>query len=197
MGPGLENLLEIFNMTTPPIDPVSEEAARMDNWLQSVAEDRSTMAELRCLLNPNLRQRGWAAISRIGGIGHEVRETVAGLFALHPSVGKNDGLPDNLGTSCRCLRSRRQTGNGAEPSEKKSDNSPLDARFRRLLSADRSEMRDILQNLFRNLKSESIPVNYRQLYIDLSYWGDRVRQKWAIQYWNNQPAQNDEAPVSE
>lgn len=197
MGQRLENLLEIFNMTTPPTNSVSEEAARMANWLQSIIEDRSAMAELRCLLNPNLRQRGWAAVSRIGGIGHEVSETVAGLFALHPCAGKNDGLPENLGASCRRLKFRRQTGTGAELSGKSPDNSPLDARFRRLLSADRNEMRDMLQNLFRNLKSESIPVDYRQLYIDLSYWGDHVRQRWAIQYWNNQPEQDDDTPVSE
>lgn len=197
MGQRLENLLELFNMTAPTNNPIAREADGIVTWLQSITEDRGTMARLRCLLNPNLRQRGWAAVSRIGGIGHDVRETVAGLFALHPCAGNEDKPPKNLGDSCRLLKSTRQMNNGTAPSGKESGESPWDVRFRRILSADRKEMRDLLPHLFLHLKSESIPVDYRQLYIDLRYWGDIVRQKWAIHYWNNQPEQDNDTSVSE
>ncbi len=145
------------------------------------------MAELRCLLNPNLRHRGWKAVARIGGIGRFPDELVAGLFALHPL---HDGSLGNMGTSCRKLAMKRSTDKGIEAS-------PLDTHFRRLLDADRSELPDILQKLFRGFKSEGIPVNYIRLYDDLRYWGEDVRRRLAQQYWSNQTTHHDDTAVSE
>ncbi len=152
----------------------TKEADRLIPWLLSVKNDRGTMAELRCLLNPNLRHRGWQAISRIGGLGNTAYELVAGLFAMHPM--HDSGLA-NFGTSCRWLAARNNRG--AQDSS-----APLDTRFRRLLDADRSELAELLPTLVRHLKSESIPVNYDTLLQDLRFWSEPVLTRWAQEYWN-------------
>ncbi len=168
--------------------PENDETGKFIAWLLSVKDDRSTMAELRCLLNPNLRHRGWQSIACVGGIGKPVQELIAGLFALHPM---HDGSLTNFGTSCRRLAAR-------DKRDGQSKSSPLDTRFRRLLDADRGELADLLPTLVRYLKSESIPVNYEELFRDLRYWNESVLTRWAQEYWNHQPASDSaHAPVSE
>lgn len=152
-------------------------------YLQAHRDDRGTMAELRCLLNRHLRPRGWQAIAPVGGIGDPVKETIAGLFATHPL---NCDQPDyHFGTACRRLASCRQK---TVSSESKAE-SPLDARFRRLLSADRLTLCSRLVDIVLGFKAENIPVNYASLAADLIYWGDRVRERWAQQYWAPTPQQ--------
>ncbi len=173
-------------MNSPQHHP-SDTAGRIVSWLQSVSDERSTMAELRCLLNPNLRHRGWKAVARIGGIGSFPEELLAGLFALHPL---HNAALGNLGVSCKKLAAARNTGRGE-------DNSPLDTHFRRVLDADRSELPDILQKLFCGFRAENIPVNYALLYDDLRYWSEQVRRRWAQEYWNPTSSSKDDSSVSE
>ncbi len=166
-------------------------ASRLIEWLHSIEGSRGTMAGLRYLLTPSLRHRGWSALSGIGGIGEYPHEIIAGLYALHPSDTEE---LRNFGASCRLLSQRRRTGNDKD---KEKNYSPLDTRFRRLLDADRSELADILPNLFRNLRSEQIPVNYFQLFNDLCCWNEYTRRRWAQEYWNPQPQKDAHASVLE
>ncbi len=159
---------------------IPQQAEKVISWLVSVADNRGTMAELRHLLRPSLRQRGWMVISSIGGIGDTIKETIAGLFALYPCQERKVG---SLGESCRLLR---QALNRKRDSKSTGDSTPLDARFRRLLSADREELRELLPTLISYLKSQDIPVNYTNLYIDMFYWGEKVKQSWAQNYWASQ-----------
>ena len=32
-------------------------------------------------------------------------------------------------------------------------------------------------------KAKGFPVNYEQLFLDLCYWSDRVKARWAQEYW--------------
>lgn len=145
------------------------------DYLRSVKESPATMAELRCLLNAHLRPRGWKAIARVGGIGDVVLETVAGLYARHPQESDRP-----FARACRKLADKRKTGGDNDASQK----SPLDVRFRRLLSCPRqADVCALLYPFISGMKAEGIGVNYESLCQDLIYWGDRVKEAWAKQYW--------------
>ena len=147
-------------------------------YLRTHGEDRGLMAELRCLLNRNLRMRGWAAVGRIGGIGDRAVETVSGLYALYPQAFKENAF--SFGVSCKRLAFRRRKGDAQADDA----HSPLDIRFRRLLACDgRPALCDMLPDFVRGMKAEGIAVDYDSLYKDIYYWGDRVREKWAADYW--------------
>jgi len=122
------------------------------------------MADLRCALSPSRRARAWPLLARIGGIDRPIYETVAGLFAYH----SEETHTGNIGTTCR-----RLTG----------ENNSFDGRFRRLLSCDRDELGDRLRPVVLAAKAKGIPVNYEELFTDWWYWGDRVKARWAREYW--------------
>lgn len=155
--------------------------------LLEMKDDKGAMAELRCLLNPNLKHRGWQIVGQMGGIGNFETETMAGLFALHRIHSSENNK--NVGSSCRILRNKEKSDADGK--------NPLDVRFRRLLAADREELPSLLQSMFRRLERENIPVNYVQLFKDLRYWGDNVKKQWAKEYWTNQQTGEETSHVSE
>lgn len=165
---------------------IQERTTFVVGQLLKMKEDKGAMAELRCLLNPNLKHRGWQIVGQMGGIGDFATETTAGLFALHRihSADKK-----NVGSSCHDLKNKEKSSGD--------DKNPLDVRFRRLLAADREELPALLQSMFRRLERENIPVNYFQLFRDLTYWGESIRRKWAKEYWTNQQKGREQADVSE
>lgn len=139
-------------------------AKRLVTYLRGLETDRGAMADLRCALSPTKVHRAWPLLARVGGIGNPRVETIAGLFAYHPHVTSGG----NLGTTCRDLAKESTT---------------IDARFRRLLSCDRDEIRERLRPVVLAAKSRDIPVNYAQLFSDLHYWSDYVKASWAREYW--------------
>jgi CRISPR system Cascade subunit CasB len=141
-----------------------ETAARLLAYLRRLKDDRGAMADLRCALNPTRLPRAWPMLARVGGIGSPRVESVAGLFAYHP----DETDKGNLGTTC--LRLRQQ-------------NESFDGRFRRLLSCDRDEICERLRPVILAAKAKGIPVNYEGLFADLCYWGERVKERWAREYW--------------
>ena len=145
-------------------DP-KEEAKRLLDYLRKFKDDRGAMADLRCALSPAKRPRAWPLLARVGGIGNRSIETLAGLFAYHPDETDSG----NIGTTCWRL---------------KAENNSFDARFRRLLSCDhRNEVCERLRPLILAAKAKGVPVNYEELFVDLRYWGDRVKTDWAREYW--------------
>lgn len=155
-----------------------EEYSRDLDYLRKHGDDRGLMAELRCLLNKNLRFRGWSAVGRFGGIGERAVETVSGLFALYPQAYREQ--PFSFGVSCKRLAACRRKGD----SQADDAHSPLDLRFRRLLACvDRDALCRMLPDFVRGMKTEGIAVDYDLLYRDIYYWGDRVREHWAADYW--------------
>ena len=144
-------------------DP-KEKAKQLLAYLYSIREDRGAMADLRCALSPTRRSRAWPWLARVDGIGKPRIETVAGLFAYHP----NETDKGSLGTTCRQLAAK---------------NNSFEARFRRLLLCDRDEVYKRVRPVILAARANEIRVNYEQLYVDLWYWGERVKAAWAREYW--------------
>jgi CRISPR system Cascade subunit CasB len=122
------------------------------------------MANLRGALKPAQRHRAWPLLGRVGGIGNPRYEVVAGLFAYHPE----ETTAGNLGATCRRLAG---------------ENNTFDGRFRRLLTCDRDEVCERIVPVVLAAKAKGVPVNYEQLFADLCYWSDRVKERWAREYW--------------
>lgn len=154
--------------------------------LRGQQDNRGLMAELRCLLNKNLRMRGWAAIARLGRIGHRPTETISGLFAYYPQPFYENVIP--FGRSCRQLANiRKKSAEGADDAH-----SPLDVRVRRLLACDSKEsICSLLPDLVRGMKNENVRIDYDTLFRDLIFWDDSIREKWARDYWSAARKEDD------
>lgn len=150
-------------MTTTQND-IEERAARFLMYLRELKKDRGAMADLRRALSPTQRHRAWPLLGRVGGIDERRFETIAGLFAHHPE----ETATGNLGTTCRQLRGEHNTFEG---------------RFRRLLSCDRDDICEHVPHVVRAAASRGIPINYERLFIDLWYWSDHVKARWAGEFW--------------
>jgi CRISPR type I-E-associated protein CasB/Cse2 len=159
-------------MINDQFDP-KEAAIQLLTYLRTLRADRGAMADLRSALNPARRARAWPLLARVGGIGRPIFETVAGLFAYHPE----ETSEGNIGTLCRLLAA---------------ENNSFDGRFRRLISCDRDEIYDRLRPVILAAKSKGITVNYQELFVDLCYWGDQVKSRWAREYWGVVPVLSEE-----
>ena len=161
-------------------DP-QQTAAGLLAYLRQLKNDRGAMADLRRALNPAQRHRAWPLLARVRGIGDPRIEVVAGLFAYHPDE-TDEG---NLGSTCRRLAG---------------GNESFDARFRRLLSCDYDEICNQLRPIILAAKAKGIDVNYQELFTDLTYWGDRVKARWAREFWGTaatgEPTESAEAEAA-
>ena len=96
----------------------------------------------------------------------------ASLFSLHPDSGGRGGL----GAALRQLKER---GGGDGP----------ERRFVALLNSDEEDLPGRLRHAISLLKSKAIPVDWRQLLLDLLRWGrtDRpVQRQWSREFWAGQ-----------
>ena len=152
-----------------PATSTPKRVAAIMALLRSLQHDRGAMANLRCALAPARRHRAWPLLARVGGIDDPVTEMVAGCYAHHPDETRNG----NFGDTCRALAGKHNS---------------FDARFRRLLACDREDLCERLRPVVLAAKSKGIHVNYETLVADLLWWGDRVRTRWALAYWQNTPA---------
>lgn len=159
-----------------------ETAARLLAYLRLVKDknDRGAMADLRHALNPTQahRARAWPLLARFGRIDKpqfKTIETVAGSFAYHPE----EIATGNMGTTCKQLRGEHNSFEG---------------RFRRLLNCDRDNICEHVRPIVFAADAKGIPINYEQLFIDLWYWSDNVKVRWATEFWGA-PAE-EEMPVA-
>lgn len=145
-------------------------------------DDRAALANLRCVLRKNLKHRAWPLLARFGGIEDELKkydheakvmQTVAGLFATHPTKSEY-----NFGTTCRKLM--RDDEKLADPK----DVGPVARRFQHLLSSEREEICDRVVRMVLRMKAQDIEVNYYELFNGLLYWGDKIKNRWAGSFWN-------------
>jgi hypothetical protein len=139
--------------------------ARLTRWQKSPA----SMSALRCAVRDLHRHRAWpllGQLTRLEGNPSILRlyESVAGAFGCHPIVTAQGNLGATLG--------RLASGS---PS--------FERHFLRLLSANtRDQVCDRLLPLIRAAGQRGIPVNYERLFLDLWYWSEPVKQRWAQQF---------------
>jgi hypothetical protein len=159
-------------------EQIRKQAAQLMAVLRSAEEDRGAMADLRCAWSKARRSRAWPWLGRAGLIGDPVAETVAGAFGYHPAPGGES----NFGNACEEL-SREHAG--------------AEQRFARLLDADRAGACLLVRPLILALRSFGIPLDHRQLYIDLWLWGDETRARWARAFWVPEAARPEPAEGAE
>jgi CRISPR system Cascade subunit CasB len=145
--------------------------------LQKYKDNRGMMANLRCVLVDNKRHRAWPVLHRLGvEINDEVPVFVTGLFAVHHEQLTSTG---NFGATCKAIERSR----GEQPNK---DNklTSTERRFQHLLSAEgRKERHERVMRMVLMAKFQGVPVNYEQLEIDLQFWNDWTKTKWAEAFW--------------
>ena len=149
------------------------------------ADDRGPLATLRGALSslPERQRRAWRVLARFGGIPDrdvhwaEAVRTVAGLLA-HPKMQhKRDGK--SFGKACTAL-----LGDDERKSLWKADQpGPVSRRVQHLLAASREEIGDRVCLLGRRLAVEGTSLDFSRLLDDLCYWGDKVKARWAADFW--------------
>lgn len=160
--------------------------------LEGLTMDRGVMADLRHGLSKATEYRAWSHVAPwCTGFDHERERriwlTVAAGFAIHQRTSETG----NMGTVARALA----TGQGRDDKGL----ATFDARFRRFLScSSASEVCDHLGSVLRTAEGHGVPVNFVQLFDDLVHWGDKVKVRWATEYWGSaQPektAESDREP---
>jgi len=154
-------------MNDNTFDP-QEAGKKLLEHLRQYRHDRGALANLRGALKPAQRHRAWSYLGRVGGIGNPRYEIVAGLFAYYPDG--DDSTAGNLGATCQRLAD---------------ENNTFEGRFRRLLTCDRREVCERIVPIILAAKAKGTPVNYEQLFADLCYWSDNVKERWAREYWGD------------
>lgn len=167
-----------------------ERAARFVSELARL--DRGDLAGLRRSLGGDERGAYWLeGLSVRSGYGEakahekEALGLVAGLYALKPPIRDDEeegqeAEPEQAeakapAPSIGVLMGRLYTAQGARPSTEK--------RFLALLDADRDGLPHHLRQAVTLLATENLTPDWTQLVGDLLYWGDRVRRRWARDFY--------------
>jgi len=158
---------------------------RFVEWLHSNRDNRGVMADLRRAMNPATAHRAWPHLARwcdlTSGTDRLIHATVAATFALQPESEPTG----NLGTTLRRIAQGENLGDDGLKS--------FEGRFRRLLTCDtRSEICERLLHVVRAAARRDVPVNHFALFNDLRYWGEKVKLRWAAQYWKSKPGAVEE-----
>lgn len=168
----------------------NEEVLRQAEALVSTLEswhlegNRGPLAKLRRGLSETSRHEADFVLGQYFGpkaVDNIVFRTVAGCFALYP-VKERPGI-GNFGSAMR-----RAMG------DQMAKDDETHARFRRLLACNtQEEICRHIPHAVRLAKAREAPVDYRRLFVDLWWWGDRVKIEWTKAYWETPP----EAEISE
>ena len=116
----------------------------------------------------------------------------ATLFAYYQAGGSSNALissQGNLGNHFKMLKDKRE------------QSASFEKRFSNLLKAHRDDLPALLRQALSLLRNEDIPINWDQLFKDLTYWNSEnqnVQRAWANSYWRYQPKKDEtEAQIEE
>jgi len=146
------------------------------------ADDRGALADLRHGFSPATEHRAWPYVAPWCDLADDrqrrIWTTIAAGFATH----KKTTPGSNMGTTLR--RIALSDSEGKKPDDALAT---FDARFRRLLTCgSASEVCDHLVGVIRAAERKEASIDFQQLYNDLRYWGEKVKVRWASQYWGAQ-----------
>ena len=162
-------------------DIVKNDAKSLVDFLKASKDDKGIMADIRASASETLVFRAWPHLAQFGGISSSKTfavRIVAYMFAMFPYDSSEAG---NFGDT---LKRIERVINQGKPNNEDTKKTP-DIRLRYLLSADRSEIATRLRKICGFLKNvPNLNVNYEQLYCDLIYWSDKVKERWAESYYN-------------
>lgn len=102
---------------------------------------------------------------------------IAAMFAYYQSSSGGKTLSiafGNMGDHCRALKA------------KKKQSASFENRFTNLLKAHRDDLPVLLRQVLSLLRGEEIPINWNQLFYDLTYWNSEkqtAQRNWANSYW--------------
>ena len=146
-------------------------------YLESLRDDRGALAALRRGLG---QPPGTVAsmypyvVPWLPSEARSWQETayylIAALFASHPKEGGTGNMGHHFG------RARDPQG----------DETALERRFTALLAAHPDDLDGYLRQAVGFLRSKEVPVNWHQLFADVTAWGhpDRyVQRRWAGAFW--------------
>jgi CRISPR system Cascade subunit CasB len=160
--------------------PIEKRSGRLLEHLKRLRDDRGAMANLRRGFSPATEHRAWPWVAQWCDLNDDrlraIVTSVAAAFATHPELATEG----NLGLTMREIAHGRDGGEKALES--------FEPRFRRFLTCQLSA--DVCQRLpgvIRAAAQRGVGINYRQLFIDLCYWGDRVKLRWAEAFWGQPP----------
>ena len=204
--------------TAPATEDLSPQQSFINHLFKRDAGER---AELRRCLSadpPSSHLPAYRLVethSSVRGAGKWRRDCfymVAGLFALverrPPARRGHADEGDRSGSTSRPLTVARAVKAYEGRSEKGEGNmSSTERRFLALLDSDRDQLpyrlRQMLQMVTRGQNAVSAPLDWAQLLRDLQYWredeDDRVRQRWAQQFYepSNDPNENQTTEESQ
>jgi CRISPR system Cascade subunit CasB len=152
-------------------------------YLEKKKDDRGVMADLRCALVESKRFKAYPHLGYFGGIDSKdsiIIQTIAGLYASHPMMSTTGTIGDLCRKLCR--------------NDEDLEKGTMAKRLQYILSANRDEICDRVVRIVLRAKAEGFPVNYNQLYDDLKYWNDRVKNKWAAAFWTPGTEVDDALP---
>jgi len=172
----------------------TETTSRIARFLAWAAEavkqkDRGTLADLRHGFSPATEYRAWPHIAKWCDLTidreRRIWTTIAAGFATIESSRRQG----NFGVTLRTLALHNNNGKPDDALRS------FDARFRRLLTcASSEEVCERLPGIVRAAKQKDVPIDFEQLFHDLRFWGEKVKVRWAAQYWGEEtPAEEGDA----
>ena len=150
--------------------------------LEGPPQDRGALSALRAWSRPATRHLAIPVMADLlsrCGIGSQrldddVWTALPALFSWHRKYMAESY--SNFGTTCRHIAGEKHE--------------TFDTHFRRIIACEKvAEVIEVLHRYFRRAATEAVPINYRQLGIDLLQWrksaedAQKVKVRWAKEYF--------------
>jgi CRISPR system Cascade subunit CasB len=168
--------------TATTTDPLKNQREFLQALYKRVDRDNGAKADFKRALSgepQHYRKIYEFVLYKIGGFPKWEQDHIwipvacLAVFYPQPLEDQENKLPRNFGDSCRKLAAKK-------------DSKGPERRFRALLDTSLEDIRSPLTALVRQMKAESVAINYPQLLADLKVWEDyrqKAQDRWARSFW--------------
>jgi len=155
---------------------IKELASRLVGFLEETAkrQDKGAMADIRSAASKTAEYRSWKHLAQFGGIDTSYADIVRAVAWLYSVCPRNDSHAGNFGSIVRKIERARNK-----------DNDGNDMRIRKLLACDRGDIAANVMKFGGYLKNTDIRIDFTNLFIDMFFWSDGVKMRWAEAYYNS------------